>query len=549
MAIADAIANGGHVAWDEETSGASDEQADAIRGLRGLEGIVQAHRSFDTARQSSPDLTTWAHLTILEKIGEGSFGAVYRAHDARLNIDVALKLLSPVSASRAGLLAEARLLAKVRHPNVVHVYGADDTQRRVGLWMEFVKGRTLEDVLEAQGPFGAREAALVGLDLCRAMAAVHRAGLVHGDIKARNIMREEGGRIVLMDFGAGRDVRDPGAGSIAGTPAYIAPEVLAGRPQNAASDIYALGVLLFHLVTRQYPVQSKARLLLRDARPDLPAEFVRVVEHALGEAPEGRYQSAGAFESALAQFVDPRAHANSVPTRAPARSGVTIAAVLTVAALVAAGIWRLRDTSARPVPVAESAAPTRSSSGAPIPSYDIDAAFHRLTDQGEEVLASGSRLALGDRLFFTLRTSVPTYVYIVDEPDLGQPYLLFPLPGQNPNNPLSANETIRLPGTLSWQVTTSGGREHFVVFVSPERVDAFEREFAGLATPRIGQPAGGVPLSATTAERLRGVGGLVPLSNGTSASARFASLFTTPLGARRETASGLWIRQLTLDNP
>src|SRR5262249_20255413 len=161
-------------------------------------------------------------------IAEGSFGGVYRAHDERLQADVALKLLRPQDANDSEpanrLLTEARLLASVRHPNVVRVHGADDQQIPPGLWMEFVRGRTLADVLEHPGPVGAREAAIVGVDLCRALAAVHRRGLVHGDVKARNVMREDGGRIVLMDFGAGDALASP-AVDLAATPAYAAPEL------------------------------------------------------------------------------------------------------------------------------------------------------------------------------------------------------------------------------------------------------------------------------------------------------------------------------------
>src|SRR5439155_2355329 len=123
------------------------------------------------------------------------------------------------------------------------------------LWMELVRGTTLEDLLTRQGLFGAREAALIGLDVCRAVAAVHRAGLLHGDIKAHNVMREEGGRTVLMDFGAGKDLDQDilrthtgGIADFAGTPLYVAPEVFAGARRTKAADVYSLGVLLFHLV-------------------------------------------------------------------------------------------------------------------------------------------------------------------------------------------------------------------------------------------------------------------------------------------------------------
>src|SRR5204862_2087023 len=126
---------------------------------------------------------------------------------------------------------EARMLAQVRHPNVVTVYGADRCEGRVGLWMEFIHGQTLEQVVCERGPFGAGEATLIGLDLCRALSAVHRAGLLHRDIKAHNVMREDGGRIVLMDFGTGFDHAvdsEASARGLAGTPLYLAAEILDG---------------------------------------------------------------------------------------------------------------------------------------------------------------------------------------------------------------------------------------------------------------------------------------------------------------------------------
>ena len=100
---------------------------------------------------------------------------------------------------------EARRLARLRHEHVVQVYGAEEHDGRVGLWTELVRGESLEEIVQRSGPLGAREAALVGLDVCAALAAVHGAGLLHRDVKAQNVMREGGGRIVLMDFGTGED--------------------------------------------------------------------------------------------------------------------------------------------------------------------------------------------------------------------------------------------------------------------------------------------------------------------------------------------------------
>jgi TolB-like protein/Tfp pilus assembly protein PilF len=168
--------------------------------------------------------------------------------------------------------------------------------------MELVRGRTLAHIVAAEGPFGAREAAGIGQDLCRALAAVHAESLVHRDVKAQNVMRAAGGRIVLMDFGAGH------------TPAYLAPEVLAGGQATVATDLYALGVLLYFLVANRYPIQATTidglrdaharheRRRLADERPDLPGDFVAAVERALSPEPERRYPSAGAMLEALSNI-------------------------------------------------------------------------------------------------------------------------------------------------------------------------------------------------------------------------------------------------------
>src|SRR5262249_33548864 len=146
------------------------------------------------------------------------------------------------------IVSEARLLARVRHENVVTVYGADVVNGQVGLWMELIHGRRLDALVATDGPFVAQDAAKIGVALCGALAAVHQAGLLHRDVKAQNVMREARGRVVLMDFGAGRELMDETAHPV-GTPVYLAPEVLAGQPASIQSDIYSLGVLLFFLTS------------------------------------------------------------------------------------------------------------------------------------------------------------------------------------------------------------------------------------------------------------------------------------------------------------
>ena len=288
------------------------------------------------AAVTAPLVGTWGPLQLIERVGQGSFGEVYRAFDSTLQRPVALKLLLSNGQGQEleakTLLQEARALARVRHPNVVPVYGVDTHDGRIGFWSDFVNGKTLSAIVSADGPFGAREATLIGVDICKAVGAVHAAGLLHRDIKTGNVMRESGGRILLMDFGLTHDreaVHHHG-----GTLLYMAPELLNGAPATVATDIYAVGVLLFYLLTGQYPVeggsfqemesahQSGARQLLLDVRPDLPEPLARVIDTAVDGRADKRYRSAGQMISALTEAVglgssQTEHHAQAVPRKRP----------------------------------------------------------------------------------------------------------------------------------------------------------------------------------------------------------------------------------------
>ncbi len=267
-----------------------------------------------------PRAANWGGFTLLARVGSGGFGEVYRAWDPSLQREIALKLLLPGaiqtngdsrdSAEYESTLREARALASVRHPNIVSIYGVDQHDGRVGFWTDFVKGKTLSAIIGDHGPYGYREAALIGLDVTRALSAVHRAGLLHCDIKPENVMREEGGRILLMDFGLSSLPQR--SSHIAGTPNYMAPELLTGAAPSVASDLHAVGVLLYFLVTGAHPVKlsglsleeaaeaSKHRTPLVDLRSDLPDSFIRVVNRAIDFDPARRYTSAGQMAEALA---------------------------------------------------------------------------------------------------------------------------------------------------------------------------------------------------------------------------------------------------------
>jgi hypothetical protein len=331
----DAVADGDAVDWPALLGGSENGEArERLKAIEILHGVANFHRdsSWQDAESSAAATVrpeprsgesatreraeTWGRYELLEKVGQGSFGSVYRAWDPELEREIAIKILHDRAGTRevkARLLGEGRVLARLQHPNVVRVFGVESHGDRVGLCMEFVHGETLDGVVRRQGLLNAREALLVGEDVCRALSAVHAAGFVHRDVKAKNVMREKTGRIVLMDFGTGRDTEQAaraGWMDLAGTPLYMAPEVLDGEPATPASDVYSVGVLLYELVTGAYPVEGRTfeelvaaqrerrYRLLTDRRSDLEAPFVQVVTRALSPVP-GRYPTAGACLEAL----------------------------------------------------------------------------------------------------------------------------------------------------------------------------------------------------------------------------------------------------------
>ena len=360
-----------------------------------LEQVARVHSGppIDaSARIASPPLDVlpaeWGPLTVLEHIGRGTFGDVYRAHDPRLDRTVALKILrrqQPAEATAA--IAEARLMARVSHPNVVAVYGAERIGGQVGVWMSLVDGPTLEDELRAKGPLDSLTVAGIGLDLCGALDAVHRAGVVHHDVKAQNVMRAADGRIVLADFGAGSDASGLGtdtAGDLAGTPLYLAPEVLAKHPASAQSDIYSLGVVLFHLLTGSFPLAGRTiddlrqahaageRRRVREVRRDVPTRLSRIVDRCLAPNPADRFQDAAAVAQALRS-------ASARPWTA--RRMLTTAAVGLTVVAVSFALWRYgRSRRRRPASASTSA---------------DDLSLRRIVNRGSTSVSQDGRYLLG----------------------------------------------------------------------------------------------------------------------------------------------------------
>jgi hypothetical protein len=576
LALARAIDDEAPIDWHAVEDSVPGEGSKAVLSeLRVLHGLARVARDPDgvmttpapvneLARGEPPEPTgSWGALTVFEEIGRGAFSRVYRARDS-LGRDVALKVFrDPTDSAR--LLDEGRRLTRVRHDNVVVVHGAAQVNGQVGLWMELIRGRTLEDELKTRGAFSAQEARLIGLDLCRALAAVHQAGLVHRDVKAQNVMREQGGRIVLMDFGAGTEAEAADQRDVAGTPMYLAPEVFDGQPASRLSDIYSLGVLLYHLVTGSYPLSGSSRFeiqrahaerrikRLRDARPDLPEAFVQLVETALADS-ERRYQTAGELEHALSSGGPVRVPPPRPPI--PWRRAAVVAASVLAVALIAVGARNFffpdpTVTTNKPEPIVPSPVPVQ-------PTYTVGVTFYKYAKARSVPLGPGDRVKPGDEIGARVESSIAAYVYVVNEDDQGECYLLYPLPGQESSRPLAAGTAHQLPGAhegedVHWQVTSAGGREHFVVFVSPDRMPDFDQVLKALPRPSSGRPVSYPQLTESTLGHLRGlrgVGGIVSRKPAAGSSpAHYLFEGANPLGTTTETTHGLWMRQLTLANP
>lgn len=421
QAVLESLADGADVDWAAlESSAVTSKDRQRYKNLRLVARVAELHRTLTldeddvvapVARErdfpsalSSP----WGHLHLGERIASGAYGEIYVAHDSRLNRNVALKILRRGAAggghSLDQLLVEARTLAKVRHENVVTIHGAEVRDGRVGLWMDLIHGQTLEAWLQSHGTMGAGEVSALGVAVCRAVAAVHSAGLVHADIKAQNVMRENGGRLVLMDFGAGR-AQGAAAANVAGTPMYLAPEVLAGGPPTPRSDIYSVGVLLFHLLTGAYPCTADdldalraahanaSRVWLRDVRPDLPDSLIAGIERALAPDPAQRFTSAGEMENALAGVSQQPAPPPPIPL--PARLvGFATAAAAFLAVVAALIVWSRVTESKKGIVLSEVRSigilPMRDLTDSAVPEHFVDG----LTDELIATLGQVSGLTI-----------------------------------------------------------------------------------------------------------------------------------------------------------
>ena len=312
-------------------------------------------------------------------LGAGGMGEVYVAMDRRLRRRVAIKRLTGPSSQAAHLrrwtLNEARAAAKLNHPNIAAIYDVLDSGEADLIVMEYVEGQTLAARLR-DGRVPPDEAVRIGAAVAEGLAAAHRAGVVHRDLKPGNIVLTPDGGVKILDFGLARIVDPPtGAGAadttvtttgvrqLAGTPAYMPPERVLGRPVDHRGDIYSLGVVLFELLTGRLPFAAPDFIALltqiatqpapaaHEIDPNVPVELGTIVKRAMSADPAVRYQTANALRSDLLAYAARTVVDPPKPVRPRARwlSPALAAAILLAVALGTFVTWRSSRPHSRAV--------------------------------------------------------------------------------------------------------------------------------------------------------------------------------------------------------
>ena len=255
---------------------------------------------------------------MVEELGMGGMGRVYRVLDKKLNEEIALKVIRPDVASERGIIArfssELKLARQVVHRNVARMFDLNEEHGVPYITMEYVKGENLKRLIRKIGRLSPGQAVPIACQICDGLAEAHRLGIVHRDLKPQNVMIDEEGQAKIMDFGLARllvqDGRD-GLGARSGSPAYVSPERIEGKPADARADLYSLGVLMYEMLTGHPPFKADSINELLDMHlhetprdpaelnPSVPAELSAIVMKCLEKDPGRRYQSAAEVREAL----------------------------------------------------------------------------------------------------------------------------------------------------------------------------------------------------------------------------------------------------------
>jgi eukaryotic-like serine/threonine-protein kinase len=268
---------------------------------------------------------------VVEKIGRGGMGTVYKAVDETLDREVAVKVLNPdlgESEVVRRFRAEAMTLARLNHPGIATIYELFRTDDDLLMVMEFVRGETFDRIVERVGPLPPARAASLGAQVLDALGHAHRVGIVHRDLKPANLMLTQYGSIKIMDFGIARVLGTEhltSDGLMMGTPAYMAPEQVLATDVDARADLYSVGVVLYRLLSGNLPFRADTAIAmahkqlkdpptpLRQFRAELPSWCETVLARALAKSPADRFQTAEEFRDVLVE-----SGASLIPIAAPA---------------------------------------------------------------------------------------------------------------------------------------------------------------------------------------------------------------------------------------
>jgi serine/threonine protein kinase/tetratricopeptide (TPR) repeat protein len=315
------------------------------------------------------------HYRIVEKIGAGGMGEVYLAEDLNLHRRVALKFLpAGLSADgelRARFIREARAAASLNHPNIIHIYEVDEFKGRPYFAMEHVEGHSLHHYCHKE-PLGINQIVEIAVQLAQGLGEAHRAGIVHRDIKATNIIVDKSGRARILDFGlatvrGGEELTR--TGSTLGTVSYMSPEQVAGKDVDRRSDLFSLGIVLYELIASHTPFRrdnqgATLKAILSDSpeplarfKNDIPDWLQHIVSKLLEKDRELRYQSAEDLVADLKKLLydsQQTAGASSPVSRRKSRVGVYVGLAAAAVIVIAAAVWKF---AAAPATEAENTQP------------------------------------------------------------------------------------------------------------------------------------------------------------------------------------------------
>ena len=314
-------------------------------------------------------------------LGSGGMSVVHRARDAELNREVAVKVLAENLAEdddfRRRFLREARIAARLSHPNVVGVYDTGEEAGRPFIVMELVHGETLADLLARRGRLAPAEVVELGRQAAAGLAHAHAHGLVHRDVKPQNLLLRADGVLKIADFGIARPAtatqRVTEIGTVLGTAAYLAPEQAAGEDVSASADVYSLGAVLYECLTGRTPHRGDTLVQLvtaqqrdpitpvRELAPEAPAALEDVVMRCLARNPDYRPVSAAEVERLLGGIGAPTAATRALEPRdgdvhlhhrrTAVRLAALLVALVAVAAVAAASVFALSGPAAKPPPL------------------------------------------------------------------------------------------------------------------------------------------------------------------------------------------------------